>query len=85
MGFPMTRTAKGDEIFFDIASQSAARLHLMNLQIFGTSASLASTAITPEHLLAKSSIGIPVQATPGLSWDWWIHDAFGIRSKNSWR
>jgi hypothetical protein len=56
---------------------------VMNLEIFGTSASLASPAITLEYLLAKLLIGIPVQAKPGLSWDGWIHDAFGIRSKNS--
>lgn len=85
MDLPVACTAKGDEIRFHIPSQQAARLHMMNLQIYGTSASLASPAITPEHLLTKSPIGIPVQATPGLSWVWWIHEAFGIRSKNSWR
>jgi hypothetical protein len=79
----MAPTAKGDEIFFHIASQKASRLHVMNLQLFGTSASLAAPAIAPEHLPAEPPIGIPVQATFGLSWDWWIHDAFGIRSKNS--
>ena len=85
MDLPMACTAKGDEIFFHIPSQLAARLHMMNLEIFGTSASLASPAITLDHSLTKPPIGIPVQAKPGLSWDWWIHDAFGIRSKNSWR
>ena len=65
----MARTAKGDEIFFHIPSQMAARLHMMNLKIFGTSASLASPAIALEHLLTKPPIGIPVQAKSGLSWD----------------
>ena len=65
----MACTAKGDEIFFHIASQMASRLHVMDLEIFGTSASLASPAIALEHLLAKPPIGIPVQAKPGLSWD----------------
>jgi hypothetical protein len=46
MGFPMARTAKGGQILFHIASQQAARLHMMNLQILGTSALLASPAIT---------------------------------------
>ena len=85
MNLPMAGTAKGDEIFFHIPSQQATRLHMMNLQVFATSASLASPTIAPEHLQAEHSIGIPVQAQPGLSWDGWIHDAFGIHNKNSCR
>ena len=53
MDFSMASTAKRNEIFFHIASQMASRLHMMNLEIFGTSASLASPAIALEHLLAK--------------------------------
>ncbi len=79
----MAFTANCNEIFFHIASQTTSLLHVMNLQIFETSALLASPAVALEHLLAKHPIGIPVQANPGLSWDWWIHEAFGIRSKNS--
>jgi len=67
MDFSMAPTAKGDEIFFHIPSQKAARLHMMNLQILGTSTSLASPAIALEHLLAKRVIRIPVQAKPGSS------------------
>ena len=63
----MAGTAKSDEIFFHIASQSASRLDMMDLEIFRTSASLASPAIALEHLLAKPPIGIPVQAKSGLS------------------
>ena len=66
MDFSMAYAAKGDEIFFHIASQMAARLHVMDLEIFGTSASLASPAIALEHLLAKRPIGIPVQAKPRI-------------------
>ena len=65
----MARTAKGDEIFFHIVSELTSQLQMMNLQIYGTSALLASPAIAPEHLLAEPPIGIPVQAKPGLSWD----------------
>jgi hypothetical protein len=57
----------------------------MDIEIFGTSASLASPAIALERLLAKRVIGIPVQAKPASSWDARIHNAFGIRSKNSFR
>ena len=79
----MAYTAKCDEIFFHVASHLAPRLNMMNLEISGTSASLASPAITLEHLLTKPPIRIRVQAKPGMSWDGWFHDAFGIRSKNS--
>jgi hypothetical protein len=46
MDLPMAHAANGDEIFFHIPSQKAARLHMMNLQIFGASASLAAPAIS---------------------------------------
>jgi hypothetical protein len=67
MDFSMAPTAKGDEIFFHIPSQKASRLKVMDLEIFGTSASLASPAIALEHLPAKHLIGVTVQAKPGLS------------------
>ena len=85
MDLPVACTAKSDEIFFDIPSQLAARLHVMDLEIVATSASLAAPAITLNNSLTKPPIRIPVQAKPGSFWDWWIHEAFGIRSKNSWR
>jgi hypothetical protein len=65
----VARTAERDEIFFHIPSQQAARLHMMNLQILGTSTSLASPAITLEHLLTKSPIGIRIQTKPRMSLD----------------
>ena len=49
MDLPMAWTAKGDEVFFHITSQMAARLNVMDLKIFGTSASLASPAIALEN------------------------------------
>jgi hypothetical protein len=63
----MAGTAKGDEISLHIASQQVARLHVMNLQILETSASLASPTIALEHLLTKSPIGIQIQAKPRIS------------------
>ncbi len=78
MNLPVARTAKGDEILFHIPCQTASRLDEMDLKFFGTSTSLASRAFALEHLPANHMIGILVQAKPGLSWDCWIHDAFGI-------
>jgi hypothetical protein len=60
MDFSMTHTAKSYEIFFHIASQTTSLLDVMDLEIFRTSASLASPAIALEYLLAKPLIGIPV-------------------------
>jgi hypothetical protein len=69
MNFLMAYAAKGDEIFFHIASQKASRLHVMDLQILGASTSLASPTTTSVHLLAKPPIGIRVQAKPRMPWD----------------
>jgi len=56
----MACAANDDEIFFHIPSEQASRLNVMDLQILGISASLASPAITLEHLLTKPPKGIPV-------------------------
>jgi hypothetical protein len=48
----MTCAAKSDEILLNITSQSASRLHVMNLEIFRRSASLASPAVAFENRLA---------------------------------
>lgn len=79
----MAWTAKGDEIFFHIASETASPLYMMDVQVFRTAAVLASPAIARKHLPAKRSIGILVESKPRLSRARRIHDAFGIRSKNS--
>ena len=68
MDFSMTYTAHGDEIFFRIASQMAARLPVMDLEIFGTSASLAAPAIAFKRLLPETPISTLVQAKPRMSW-----------------
>jgi hypothetical protein len=68
MDFSMTYTAHRDEIFFHIASQKAARLPVMDLEIFGTPASLASPTIALQHLLPEAPVSIVVQAKPRMSW-----------------
>jgi hypothetical protein len=60
MDFSMTHTAKSYEIFFHIASQTTSLLNVMDLEIFRTSASLASPAIAVEYLLAQPAIRVPV-------------------------
>ena len=83
MDIPMAYTAKRDEIFFNIPSQLAARLEVMNLKIFRTTALLASPTVTAEQFLAQRPIRIAVQAKSVSSGHGPSHDAFGIRSKNS--
>ncbi len=63
----MTHTAKSYEIFFHVASQTTPLLDVMDLEIFRTSASMASPAIAVEYLLAKPLIGIPVEANSRIS------------------
>jgi hypothetical protein len=63
----MAGTTKSDEIFFDIRSHKAARLHMMNLEIFVTSALLVLPAIALEHLLPEAPASIVVQAGPTMS------------------
>jgi hypothetical protein len=67
MDLPVACTAKCDEILFHIASQTTSLVDVMDLEIFRTSASLASPAIAVEHLLAKPVIGIQIQAKPRIS------------------
>jgi len=63
----MAGTTKSDEIFFDIRSHKAARLHMMNLEIFVTSAPLAAPLIALEHLLPEAPVSVVFQAKPGMS------------------
>jgi hypothetical protein len=56
----MAYVAKGNDIFFHIASLKASRPNVMNLGIFGTSASLTSPAVALEYLPAKPLIAISV-------------------------
>ena len=81
----MACIAQGDEVFFHIASQQAALLHVMNFKILSASASLAPPPVAREHLAAKLLIGIRLQAKPRMFWKGRAHDALGIRSKNSCR
>jgi len=69
MDLPMAGTAKGDEVFFHIASQKTSRLPMMDLEMSGNSASLASPPFPCEHLLAEPLVRIPVQSNPRLSRD----------------
>ena len=60
MGLLMAGTAKRDEVSFHITSKEASRLPMMDLEILGTSASLASPAIAFEDLLTKLPVRVRV-------------------------
>ncbi|MFZ3329590.1 MAG: hypothetical protein WA197_03085 [Candidatus Acidiferrales bacterium] len=65
----MADITQGDEILFHISPKMASRLNVMDLEILGSSASLASPAIALQNLLAQLPIGIPVQSKSRLFWD----------------
>jgi hypothetical protein len=46
-----------NQILFDVVSQLAARLKVVNLQIFPSSTTLATPAVAPKHLAAQATIG----------------------------
>jgi hypothetical protein len=64
---PMAGTAKSDQVFFHIATQMALQVQMRDLEISGTSASLAAPVIACEHLLAKPPVGIRIQSNHRLS------------------
>jgi hypothetical protein len=58
--FSVAPTAKSDEVAFHVVPQMATQLNVMDLQIFGIAAALASPAIALEYLLAKPLIRVPI-------------------------
>ena len=66
MDLPMTCTAQGDQICFNIASEQTSPLYMMDLQVFRASTLLASPAVTFEHMPTKVTIGLLVESKPRL-------------------
>ena len=58
----MTAGAQRDQVFRAVVSKLAARLDMVNLQIFRGAAILAAPIIPGENLLAESFIRLGIQA-----------------------
>ncbi len=78
----MTPGAERDEVLFGVVSQSASWLNVVNLKVGRPAAVLAAPAIALQHLLAKSMVGLGVEAEAGAAWEQASHEAFLNCSKN---
>jgi len=78
----MTAAAEGDEVLFGVVSESASWLNVVNLKVGRPAAVLAAPAIALQHLLAKSTVGLRVEAKRGPPWEQASHEAFLSCSRN---
>ncbi len=78
----VTTGAEGDEVLFGIVAQSPPRLDVVDLEVGTTPAGLAAPAIPLQYLLAKSMVGLGVQAEPGAAREQASHEAFLSCSRN---
>jgi hypothetical protein len=60
-------SAECDQIFVCIVTQQASRANVVNLEMIGTAAILASPAVTVQHFGSESAIRIWVQPKPRSS------------------
>ena len=67
---------------FGIVAQPASWVDVMNLEVGRAAAGLAAPAIALQHLLAKSMVGLGVEAEPGTAREQASHEAFLSCSKN---
>ncbi len=85
MGIPVTAGAKGDEVWLGIVAQTAAQVEVMNLEFGRMPTALAAPAIALQYLLAKSTVGLRVEAKPGAAREQASHEAFLSCSRNCCR
>ncbi len=82
MEFLMTPGAEGDQVRLGVVSESASWLNVVNLKVGTTPAGLAAPAIALQHLLAKSTVGLWVEAEAWAARAQASHEAFLSCSKN---
>ncbi len=82
MDTAVARGAEGDQVLLGVVSESASRADVVNLEVSRTAAALAAPAIALQHLLAKSTVGLGVEAEPGVAWEQTSHEAFLSCSRN---
>ncbi len=78
----VTLGTESDQVLFDIVSQAAPGVDVVDLEIRRSAAGLAAPAIALQHLLAQSTVGLGVEAEPGTVRDQTSHEAFLNCSKN---
>ncbi len=84
MDFLVASGADGDEVLLGIVAQSASWMDVVNLEVSRAAAGLAAPGVPLQHLLAQLTIGLWVEAEPGLgaAWEQASHEAFLSCSKN---
>ncbi len=63
----MTPGAERDEVLFGVVSQSASWVDVVDLEVGRAATGLAAPAIALQYLLAKSTVGLGVEAQPGAA------------------
>ena len=74
--------AESDQVLLGVISESASWLNVVNLEPGRTPAVLAAPGVSLQHLLAKSTVGIRVEAEPAPPWVQASHEAFLSCSRN---
>ena len=57
----MTDTAKRDQVVEDVITELVARFHMVYMQVVSGTAILAAPAVTIQHLLPQSFVGLGIQ------------------------
>ena len=78
----MTPGAEGDEVLLGVIAESASGVDVVDLEISRPAAVLAAPAVALQHLLAKATVGLWVEAEPGPPWAQASHEAFLSCSRN---
>ena len=82
MGILVTTSAEGDEVLLGVVAEVAAWVDVVDLEVGRAAAGLATPAVALQYLLAKSTVGLGVEAKPGPAREQASHEAFLSCSKN---
>ena len=83
MGGTVAIGAESDEVFVSVVTQSASRANVVDLEVIGSPAVLASPSIAFQHLDAKFAIRICVEPKSRSSQLEIIHRTLSICSMNA--
>ena len=61
MGITVAISTERDQVFVSVVTQSASRANVVDLEVIGSTAILASPAVALQHLGAESAIRIWIQ------------------------